>query len=43
MISRKDLHANVTRNHTCTSIEELMDRVSTYIEARNLKLETIPA
>jgi transposase len=39
----KDLHANVTRNHTCTSIEELMDRVSTYIEARNLKLETIPA
>ena len=39
----KDLHAHVTRNHNCTSIEELMDNVRTYIESRTQKLETIPA
>ena len=38
----KDLHANVTRNHTCKSIEELTNRVSIYIESRNQKIQTIP-
>lgn len=38
----KDLHAHVTRNHTCTSIEQLMDNVRNYIQLRNQKLQTIP-
>lgn len=28
----QDLHANVTRNHRCTSIEELMDEVVNYMD-----------
>ena len=38
----KDLHANVTRNHTCSSIEELMDNVYAYINSRNKDLGIIP-
>ena len=34
----KDLHAEVTRNHTCSTMEELMHNVRTYIEKRNLCL-----
>jgi transposase len=30
----KDLHDNVTRNHTCTSMEELMDRIKDYLNQR---------
>jgi transposase len=30
-----DLHANVTRNHTCADMDELMRRVSYYLIARN--------
>ena len=30
----KDLHDNVTRNHTCTSMEELMNRVTDYLQQR---------
>lgn len=30
----KDVHDNVTRNHTCRSMDELMDRVDDYLEAR---------
>jgi transposase len=30
----KDLHDNVTRNHTCTAIDELMQRVHDYLEPR---------
>ena len=30
----KDLHDNVTRNHTCKSMEELMDRVTDYLRHR---------
>lgn len=31
----QDLHANVTRNHTCRDINELMRRVTSYLNARN--------
>lgn len=31
----KDLHAHVTRNHNCRTIEQLMECVRTYIENRN--------
>ena len=31
----QDLHANVTRNHTCRDIAELMRRVSNYLNGRN--------
>jgi transposase len=31
----KDLHDNVTRNHTCGNMEELMDRVTNYLTQRN--------
>ena len=31
----QDLHANVTRNHTCRDINELMRRVTSYLSARN--------
>jgi transposase len=30
----KDLHDNVTRNHTCSAIEELMQKVHDYLEPR---------
>lgn len=30
----KDLHDNVTRNHTCASMDELMLRVNAYLEPR---------
>jgi transposase len=30
----KDLHDNVTRNHTCTNMDELMRRVNDYLEPR---------
>jgi transposase len=30
----KDLHDNVTRNHTCPSMDELMHRVQNYLEPR---------
>lgn len=31
----KDLHDNVTRNHTCPNMEELMTRVNNYLNRRN--------
>ena len=31
----KDLHDNVTRNHRCTTMEELMAEVRSYLAARN--------
>ena len=31
----KDLHDNVTRNHRCTTMEELMTEVRSYLAARN--------
>jgi transposase len=31
----KDLHDNVTRNHTCSSMDELMMRVNNYLNSRN--------
>jgi hypothetical protein len=31
----KDLHDNVTRNHRCTGMEELMTEVRLYLNARN--------
>jgi len=34
----KDLHAQVTRNHTCRTIEQLMENVRAYIENRNHNL-----
>jgi transposase len=38
-----DLHANVTRNHRCTSMDELMDNVEAYLQARNESGEASPA
>jgi transposase len=32
-----DLHANVTRNHTCLDMDELMRNVSRYLAARNAR------
>jgi putative transposase len=31
----KDLHANVTRNHRCQDMEELMTQVRLYLGNRN--------
>jgi transposase len=31
----QDLHANVTRNHRCRTMEELMEQVKLYLDARN--------
>jgi transposase len=31
----KDLHDNVTRNHRCTTMDELMAEVRSYLAARN--------
>ena len=33
----EDLHANVTRNHTCPTMDELMAQVRQYLAARNRK------
>ena len=33
----QDLHANVTRNHSCTSMKELMQNVRYYLRKRNRK------
>lgn len=35
----QDLHANVTRNHTCSDIEELMQEVRGYLYRRNLQAQ----
>jgi transposase len=32
-----DLHANVTRNHRCADMDELMRNVSRYLAARNAR------
>jgi transposase len=34
----QDLHANVTRNHRCKSLDELMQQVHTYLQDRNRQL-----
>lgn len=34
-----DLHANVTRNHRCTTISELMNKVYAYLRNRNRRLQ----
>jgi transposase len=41
--SWQDLHANVTRNHRCGSIEELMQQVHNYLRRRNLDLRKTQA
>ena len=35
----KDLHDNVTRNHTCRCMRELMREVKTYLVAKNRQLQ----
>jgi transposase len=35
----QDLHANVTRNHRCASMAELMDEVRYYLRKRNRRLQ----
>jgi transposase len=35
----QDLHANVTRNHTCQQMPELMKNVRRYLKARNKQLQ----
>ena len=35
----KDLHAEVTRNHACTSMDELMANVRQYLKNRNRRLQ----
>jgi transposase len=35
----QDLHANVTRNHTCRDIDELMRNVRSYIKGRNRQMK----
>lgn len=32
----KDVHGNVTRNHRCENLQDLLDRVGTYLESRLL-------
>ena len=34
-----DLHANVTRNHRCVDMPELMENVCTYLRNRNRRKE----
>jgi transposase len=34
----QDLHANVTRNHTCKTMDRLMQKVREYLQRRNLSL-----
>lgn len=38
-----DLHANVTRNHRCKTIEELMANVASYLRAYNRRAELNPS
>jgi len=38
-----DLHANVTRNHRCKSMDELLDNVEAHLQARNESGEASPA
>ena len=33
----QDLHANVTRNHRCQTMEELMAQVKLYLRTRNAR------
>jgi transposase len=35
----QDLHANVTRNHRCANLTELMGEVCYYLRKRNRKLQ----
>ena len=35
----QDLHANVTRNHTCAEMQQLMRRVRHYLEKRNRAIQ----
>ena len=39
----QDLHANVTRNHCCETIDELMDEVDWYLDAAQPYLRSTPA
>jgi len=36
----QDLHANVTRNHRCTSMRKLMSQVETFLHVRNFRQAT---
>ena len=36
----QDLHANVTRNHTCRDIDRLIQNVRSYLKKRNRKIKT---
>jgi len=38
-----DLHANVTRNHRCKSIEDLITHVFTFLRAFNRRSKLKPA
>jgi len=38
-----DLHANVTRNHRCKSMEELMVQVIAFMRAYNRRERTNPS
>jgi transposase len=35
----KDLHDNVTRNHTCRSLKQLMQEVRTYLALKDRQLK----
>lgn len=37
-----DLHANVTRNHRCRTLQKLMRRVHAYLHARNVQRRASP-
>ena len=37
-----DLHANVTRNHRCRTLQKLMRRVHAYLAARNAQQRASP-
>jgi transposase len=39
----KDLHANVTRNHTCSSMTDLMAEVHYYLRSRNCRTQPLEA
>jgi transposase len=39
----QDVHANVTRNHRCASMRELMDEVRYYLRKRNRRLQRTKA
>ncbi|GHH04679.1 transposase [Comamonas sp. JC664] len=38
-----DLHANVTRNHRCRTMDQLMVRVHAYLSARNAQHSASPS